>query len=249
MLLTVAIPAFNEVANLERAVGEARAAVARVAPGDSEILVVDDGSRDGTGAIADRLAATFGDVRIVRHETNRGFCGAMTTCFREARGDWIFLAPADGQTPMAELVSFFKLANEADIVVGVRSTARTELKRRVLSRGFHLLACSLFGLPEREFSSAFLFRASLLRAMRFRSMPRSAALLPEVLFRARSRGARIYEREIEQRPRWSGRGKGAQLSVALLTLVELLRVAFLARIDERWRALSARRKSSAEALH
>jgi hypothetical protein len=131
----------------------------------------------------------------------------------------------------------------------VRSTARRELKRRVLSRGFHLLARSLFGLPDREFSSAFLFRASLLRAMRFRSMPRSAALLPEILFRARSRGARISEREIEQRARWAGRAKGAQLSVALVTLAELLRVAFLARIDERWRALSARRKSSAEALH
>jgi dolichol-phosphate mannosyltransferase len=248
MLLTIAIPAYDEVANLGRAVNEARAAASQVAPGDAEILVVDDGSRDGTDAVADDLARRFPDVRVVRHETNRGFSGAMTTCFREARGDWIFLAPADGQTPMAEVIPFFELVNDSDIVVGVRATARTELTRRLLSRGFHLLARRLFSLPEREFSSAFLFRGSLLRAMRFRARPRSAALLPEILFRARRRGARIVVREIEQRARWSGRAKGGQLSVALLTLAELLRVALLARIDERWRAFAAARRSSAEAL-
>jgi len=249
MLLTIAIPAYDEIANLAPAVDEARAVAARVTPGDSEILIVDDGSRDGTDAVADRLARAFPDVRVVRHATNRGFSGAMTTCFREARGDWIFLAPADGQTPMEVLATFFERIADSDIVVGVRLSARTELGRSVLSRGFHLLARRLFNLPEREFSSAFLFRASLLRAMRFRATPRSAALLPEILFRAHRRGARIAVREIEQRSRWSGRAKGGQLSVAVLTLAELLRMAFLVRIDERWRALAAARKSSAEALH
>lgn len=248
MLLTIAIPAYDELANLGRAVDEARAAAAGVAPGDVEILLVDDGSRDGTGALADDLAAKFSELRVVHHPANRGFSGAMTTCFREARGDWIFLAPADGQTPMAEVIGFFEQIDDSDVVVGVRATRRTELKRRLLSRGFHLLARRLFSLPEREFSSAFLFRGSLLRSMRFRSTPRSAALLPEILFRARRRGARISVREIEHRSRWSGRAKGGQLSVALVTLAELLRVALLARIDERWRVLTSARKSSAQAL-
>jgi len=250
MLLTIAIPAYDEVANLGRAVGEAPGAAARVAPGDAEILVVDDGSRDGTAAVADGLAKSFADVRVVRHATNRGFSGAMTTCFREARGDWVVLVPADGQTPMTEVLGFFERLGDADIVVGVRRTERTELRRRVLSRGFHLIARKLFGLPEREFSSAFLFRGALLRDMRFRATPRSAALLPEILFRARRRGARVAIREVEQRPRWSGRAKGGQLSVALITLSELFRVAFLARIDERRRARATARKSkpSAEAL-
>src|SRR4029079_2664626 len=114
MLLTIAIPAYDEVANLGRAVDEARAAATRVAPGDTEILVVDDGSRDGTGAVADGLVAAFPEVRVVRHQTNRRVSGAMTTCFREARGDWIFLAPADGQTPLSELLGFFELVGVSD---------------------------------------------------------------------------------------------------------------------------------------
>lgn len=244
MLLTIAIPAYDEVANLGPAVDEARSAAARVAPGDVEILLVDDGSRDGTAEVADDLARRFAEVRVVRHKTNQGFSGAMRTCFRESRGDWIFLAPADGQTPMDVVERFLQRVNDSDIVVGVRASARAELKRRLLSRGFHGLAKRLFRLPEPEFSSAFLFRGALLRGMRFRSRPRSAALLPEILFRARRRGARIATLEIEQRARWSGRAKGGQLSVALLTLAELLRVAFLARIDERWRQRAAERTSA-----
>lgn len=232
MRLTLAIPAYDEVDNIAAAVREAREACALVT-GDTEVLIVDDGSRDGTGPAVDQLAREFPDVRVVRHERNRGFTGAMTTCFREARGDWVFLAPADGQIAMSELQLFDAQVPPADIVVGVRERRVEGVGRRLLSQGFHTLARLLFHLPDREFSSAFLFRKSLLDSMRFRSTPRSATLLPEILFRARSRGATIVVVTITQRARRAGRAKGGQLSVAALTLAELLRVAVVARMDER----------------
>lgn len=155
----------------------------------------------------------------------------MTTCFREAHGDWIFLAPADGQTRVAELTNFLA-CDDADIVVGVRTSRADPFYRKVLSRGFHLIARTLFALPFEEFSSAFLFRRVLLDEMPFRSRPRSATLLPEILYRARSRGARIVTLYVPQLPRRSGRAKGGQLSVAALTLLEMLRLAPLVRLDE-----------------
>src|SRR5437773_10629856 len=97
MLLTIAIPAFDEVQNIERAIREARATAQEVAPRDAEVLIVDDGSRDGTRASVDRLAEQLADIRVVRHERTRGFTGAMPTCFRHVRGDWIFLALPDRQ--------------------------------------------------------------------------------------------------------------------------------------------------------
>lgn len=236
MRLTIAIPAYDEVGNLERVVAEAREAGARLDPaGPVEVLVVDDGSQDGTGALADRIAAACADVRVVHHHRNRGFSGAMATCFREARGEWVFLAAADGQTDMADLARSMAHAPEADVVVGVRRTRHEGVGRKVLSRSFHLIARALFALPEREFSSVFLFRRSVLAGMALRASPRSAALLPEALFRARRRGARIIELPVSPRPRWSGRAKGGQISVALVTLVELVRVAAWARWDERRR--------------
>ena len=98
----------------------------------------------------------------------------------------------------------------------------------------------IFALPEREFSSAFLFRRALLDAMPFRSRPRSASLLPEILFRARRRGARLATLEVRQLPRVAGQAKGGQLSVAVLTLVELLRLGLLVRLEE---ARGARRSA------
>ena len=231
MRVTIALPAYDEVESLERVVVEARAAIAALGlEGEAEILVVDDGSTDGTGVLADRLAAA--ETRAVHHAANRGFSGAMRTCFREARGDWVFLAAADGQTRIAELARFLERSRGADIVVGVRASRSEPLLRKVLSRGFHTMARAVFALPEREFSSAFLFKRSLLDAMPFRSRPRSATLLPEILFRARRRGARLATLEVESRPRLAGRAKGGQLSVAALTFVELLRLGVLLRIDE-----------------
>jgi glycosyltransferase involved in cell wall biosynthesis len=232
VLLTIAIPAFDEVQNIENAVHEAHNAAKRSAPGDAEILIVDDGSRDGTGAVADRLATELPEVRVVHHSGNRGFTGAMATCFREARGDWIFLAPADGQIAMSEVGRFLEVIPRADIVVGVRELRVEGAGRKTLSRGFHVIARLLFGLDIPEFSSVFLFRRSLLASMRFRSARRSAALLPEILFRARRRGARFVLLTVVQHPRTAGRAKGGQLSVAALTGAELLRVALLSRLDE-----------------
>lgn len=232
MLVTIALPAFDEVENLERVVADARRVLAELGQGIGEVLIVDDGSRDGTGELANALADAHVEVRVVHHRMNRGFTGAMTTCFREAAGDWVFLAAADGQTGLHELKRFMDRAADADIVVGVRASRPDPAYRKVLSHGFHLLARTLFDLPLREFSSAFLFRRTLLDAMPFRSSARSATLLPEILYRARCRGARIVELDVQQFPRSAGRAKGGQISVALVTLVELLRLAPLVRMDE-----------------
>lgn len=232
MQASIVLPAYDEVMNLERVVDEARAALAAFAS-DGEVLIVDDGSRDGTGALADDLAARFDNVRTIHHAANRGFSGAMSTCFREALGDWIFLAPADGQMELGELGRFLAASRRADIVIGVRAHRGDGFLRTAFSRSFHLIARTLFDLPMREFSSLFLFRRSALDAMPFRSRPRSATLLPEILFRARRRGRPIAELVVQQHPRRGGRAKGGQLSVAFLTLLELVRLAWSVRLEER----------------
>ena len=234
MRVSITIPAYDEIESLTSAVDEARDAVSRLSdPTDGEVLIVDDGSRDGTGALADDLAARHGNVRVVHHATNQGFSGAMMTCFREAAGDLVFLAPADGQIAMSELERFLAFGPSIDVVVGLRDRRADRLHRTFLSVGFHTLARALFALPYREFSSAFLFRRSLLAAMSFVSSPRGATLLPEVLARARSRGAAIATIVVTHLPRRAGRAKGGQLSVALRTLVDLARVAVIVRRQER----------------
>lgn len=239
MRVTIAMPAYDEALNLERTVTEAIDALAATAP-DGEVLVVDDGSTDGTGAIADELARANTRVRVVHHASNRGFSGAMTTALRKARGEWVFLVPADGQVRMRDLDRFLAAQVDADIVVGLRASRPDPVGRALLSRAFHKIAKLLFPMPLAEFSAAFLFRRSLIDEMPIRSRASGASFLPEVLYRATVRHARFAQIVIEARPRLAGRAKGGRPGVALRTLFELVRLAPLVRWDELRHARAAR---------
>src|SRR4051812_7701102 len=242
MLVTIAMPAYDEAPNLSRCAAEALEVLTQMGQ-DGELLIVDDGSTDGTSAIADDIAGRDPRVRVVHHGKNRGFSGAMTTSLRQARGDWVFLVPADGQIQLRDLDRFLAARSEADIVVGVRSTRADPAGRRVLSRVFHKIAKTLYPIPLAEFSAVFLFRRALVDAMPIRSRPNGASFLPEVLYRATVRHARFVQLVIEPRPRLAGRAKGARLGVAVRTLIELLRLAPLVRWDE----LNYARRSRADA--
>src|SRR4029079_15866393 len=132
MLVTIAMPAFDEATTVEAVAGEALAALAATGR-DGGLLVVDDGSTDGTSEIVDRLAASDARVRVVHHAKNQGFSGAMTTSLREARGEWVFLVPADGQIVMSDIVHLRAARSEADIVVGVRRHRPERIGRVLLS--------------------------------------------------------------------------------------------------------------------
>ena len=133
---------------------------------------------------------------------------------------------------MKDLDRFLTARAEADIVVGVRAHRPEHAGRKMLSRAFHKISKTIFPVPLAEFSSVFLFRRALIDAMPIRSRPRGATFLPEVLFRADQRHARFTQLFIEPRARYAGRAKGAQLSVATRTLLELVRLAPLVRWDE-----------------
>src|SRR6266481_6346723 len=123
--------AFNEAANLEPLAREVRACVEGLGIA-AEILIVDDGSTDGTGAVADRLAAEMPDVRVIHHGLNRGLGGVYRTGFEEAQGELISFCPADGQFPPSILETFVPAIEGYDMVLGY-VPRRDSLFGRVLS--------------------------------------------------------------------------------------------------------------------
>lgn len=225
--LTLAMPAYNEAQNLERVVEAERRSLDGL---HYEILVVDDGSTDGTSAIADALAARHPEVRVVHHERNLGFSGGWRSCVSESRGAWVFLEPADGQVAAGTARAFYEQRGSSEIVIGVRRYAGRPVLRRALSWGFHAFTRVLLGLRPSDFSLCFLFRGALVRSFRTRSRPRGPSVIPEYLLLAQRRGFAIGEREVEVLPRTAGTAKGARLSLALHTAVELARIGLLYRL-------------------
>lgn len=121
LLLSVVIPAYNEAERLPRYLPDVIAYCSAL-PGGAEVLVVDDGSRDGTAAYVESVSALYPFVRLVRQGTNQGKGAAVRRGVAEAAGRFILFADADGATPIAEAAKLLQSAAQgADVVIGSRA--------------------------------------------------------------------------------------------------------------------------------
>lgn len=229
--VSIVIPAYDEHETIVAVVEEA-VSVLRGLTGDYEVLVVDDGSTDGTGALADDLARRDpAHVRVLHHPTNRGFAGAIKTCYTHASKDWVFLAPADKQVDLSELANFIALTDGADIVVGYRKHRADGFSRGLNSFAFHLLCRIFFGIRLRQISTSKLYRRTLLQDLHLQAAPSSAMIEPEVIFRAMQKGARIVEVGMTHYPRAAGRAKGTGGRMILTTFREMFRLWWVLRVS------------------
>ena len=217
--VSAVMPAFNEASNLERSIGAVAAALqqqARV----FEIVVVDDGSRDDTPAVLERLKAQQPTLRVVKHSVNRGYGAALRSGFDAARLSWIFLIDADNQFDAAEVGLLLSHAAEADIVAGYRRHRRDPLPRRLNAWAFFSLVRLLFGHLVRDVNCAFkLMRRDLIARMDLHS--EGALINTELLVLARQLQARIVEVPVHHYPRLAGKQTGANPRVVLRAFGEL----------------------------
>jgi glycosyltransferase involved in cell wall biosynthesis len=217
--LSVVLPCFNEAGNVEHAIDAARSAAAANAVA-YEIVVVDDGSTDGTGELARAAATMDAHVRVVSHEVNRGYGAALTSGFDAARMSWVLLTDADLQFDLDELRGFVGLTREADMVLGWRIARQDPLHRRINAAAWNWLVDLAFDLDVRDVDCAFkLIRRDVLQAIPLTST--GAMISTELLVRARANGARLREIGVHHRPRVAGDQSGAAPRVVLRALREL----------------------------
>ncbi|MDQ3813298.1 MAG: glycosyltransferase family 2 protein [Armatimonadota bacterium] len=140
MKITLTLLAYNEEAVIERVVREAAADMARFFdPGDWEVLVINDGSRDATGAICDGLAEQIAGVRVYHHNPNRGYVEATLSALREAQGRYVCIFDGDGQQTAADIPRFVQRLDAGyDAVFGWKKQRFDHPARLVLSRGLRL---------------------------------------------------------------------------------------------------------------
>ena len=144
--LSVFFPAYNDSGTIASMVIRAVRAASELTP-DYEVIVVDDGSADGTPEIVDELARTYPKVRAVHHPTNRGYGGALQTGFRAAAKELIFYTDGDAQYDPAELSALWPhLTDEVDLVNGYKISRSDPLHRIIIGRIYHHTVKILFGL-------------------------------------------------------------------------------------------------------
>jgi dolichyl-phosphate beta-glucosyltransferase len=162
--LSIVLPVYNEELVLERTFSELVPFLERLAGvrGDFEVVCVDDGSRDASPAILARAAAADARVRVLALPENRGKGAAVRVGVLTARGDAVLFMDADLSTPLAELPAFLAaLAGGADVAIGDRRAAGSEIRRRqpwlrqTLGKGFTLLTQLLLVRGVHDFTCGF----------------------------------------------------------------------------------------------
>jgi glycosyltransferase involved in cell wall biosynthesis len=224
--LSYFFPAHNEEANLRGLVEEAL----EVLPGLAEtfeIIVVDDGSRDATGSIADELAASHdGVVRAVHHPTNLGYGAALLSGFRAARHDLVAFTDGDRQfrvADIARLIDRLAAADRPDVVVGFRIKRADPLIRTLYARAYRFANLVWFGLRVHDVDCACkLFRRAALEGVAVESG--GAFFSAELLIKLKTAGRTITEVGVPHHPRTAGSATGAKPSVVFRAVRDFWRL-------------------------
>jgi Glycosyl transferase family 2 len=225
--------AFNEAGNLEPVVREICGALAALPAAAHEVMIVDDGSSDGTGALADRLAGELAGVRVVHHPENRGLGGVYRTGFEGARRDLVSFFPADGQFPADILQTFYPLMVSHDLVLGYLPNRDGSLVARGLSAAEKALYRLLFG-PMPRYQGVFMVRRAVLASIALETNGRGWGVVMEMVLRVARGGHRVTSVATSLRPRLSGVSKVNNPRTVLVNLQQALALRrTLRRFDSR----------------
>jgi glycosyltransferase involved in cell wall biosynthesis len=201
-------PAYNEEGAIRGVLEEADASL-RGAGFTYEIIVCDDGSRDGTRQILQEMAARMPALRVLLHERNQGIQGTLETLYSAARGVRVFHNGSDGQWKTAEVLRMLPLAkDQRTIVIGRRKNKHYGWWRGFVSAMYNFLPRVLFGVRTYDAGSIKLFPRTLLNDVN----PRSIGVFREGerLIRAARAGYRIVPIDVDCAPRVAGTAGGAR---------------------------------------
>ncbi len=220
--LSVVLPAWNEEAVIARTVQSVVETLSQVAP-DYEVIVVDDGSTDRTGEIAEGLAAANPRIRVVHNRPNRGYGGALIAGFNAVSKDLTFFMDADGQFDIRDITKLLEHIEQADAVLGYREQRQDPPLRIFNAWGWKLLMRLLFGLKVRDVDCAFkLYPTALVR--RANVQAQGAMVNTEMLVKLNRLGYKWVEVPVNHYPRQGGKATGANLRVILRAFKELLKL-------------------------
>ncbi len=220
--LTIFFPCYNEYENLDSMIEQA----IRVGENygvDYEVLVVDDGSKDGSGEKVKSWSAKNPRVRLIQHEKNQGYGAALRTGYENARKDLVFMTDGDNQFHLADIDKLFSIIDSCDVAVGFRLSRQDKPHRRLQGFLWTKLNRLLFALPVRDVDCAFkLFRRKCLEGLKLES--NQLLIHGETLARLKKKGCAIQEIGVPHYPRSAGEATATKPLAVLKTFQELFRL-------------------------
>jgi glycosyltransferase involved in cell wall biosynthesis len=221
--LSIFFPAYNDAGTIASLLVVAHM-TARTLTDDYEVIVVDDGSPDHTGALLDEMATHFPWLKIVHHEGNRGYGGALRTGFATASKELVFYTDGDAQYDPREMTGLWEAFSPAvDFVNGYKISRNDPLHRVVIGRLYHWFVKLAFSLRLRDVDCDFrLMRRSIFDKVRLTRS--SGVICVELMKKVQDHGYRIAEVPVHHFHRSYGKSQFFNFPRVARTLVDLSRL-------------------------
>jgi len=223
--LSFFFPALNEEDHVEAVVRDALTVLPRFTD-DIEVTVIDDGSTDRTGKIADDLSKADPRVHVVHHGARRGYGGAVRSGLLSGTKEFIFFTDGDRQFDIADLGRLTAAIDGVDVVLGYRLKRRDPPRTRFVAWVYNRVIRVMFFGGFRDVDCAFkLFRREVFERVPLGSVRSNGAFFSaEMLITLRRAGIRMREVGVPHYPRSAGKAKGQQPKVILRAIRDLLRL-------------------------
>jgi glycosyltransferase involved in cell wall biosynthesis len=221
--LSIFFPAYNDSGTIASMVLGAVLAARELTP-EFEVIVVNDGSADATRAIAEELARTYPQVRVVNHPKNRGYGGALRTGFASATKDYVFYTDGDAQYDPAEVRLLWEaLGDGVDVVNGYKISRSDPLHRILIGRLYHHMVKRLFGLKVRDVDCDFrLIRRSVFDRVTLEK--NSGVICLEMMKKIQDAGFRIVEVPVHHYHRAYGKSQFFNFRRVFRTGLDVMRL-------------------------
>jgi glycosyltransferase involved in cell wall biosynthesis len=197
---------------------------ARTLTPDHEVIVVNDGSKDGTAGILEELAGIYPQVRVVHHETNRGYGGALRTGFATATRELVFYTDGDAQYDPAEMeILWRRFDDTVDLVNGYKISRSDPLHRILIGRVYHYTVKLLFGLTVRDVDCDFrMMRRSIFDRVHLEK--NSGVICLEMMKKITDAGFRIAEVPVHHYHRAYGKSQFFNFGRLYRTAIDVMKL-------------------------
>lgn len=221
--LSVFFPAYNDSGTIASLVILALRTARRLTP-DYEVIVVNDGSADGTPEVLEELARVFPQVRIVTHERNRGYGGALRTGFAAATREIVFYTDGDAQYDPTEMEALWRrFGDDVDLVNGYKISRSDPLHRIVIGRFYHHIVAMLFGLEVRDVDCDFrMMRRSIFDTVHLEK--NSGVICLEMMKKITDGGFRIAEVPVHHYHRAYGKSQFFNFGRLYRTAIDVMKL-------------------------
>jgi len=224
--LSVFLPAYNEETNIEQVALKILSILPEIAE-EFELIIVDDGSKDKTGWLAEGLSKKDPHVHCILHRENRGYGAALRSGLYESKFEWISFTDADGQFDFSEIRLLIdnQRKTNSDLVIGYYLKRAVPFYRVFNSFLWKVLILLFFGLRLRDIDCGFkLISKKVIESIPTLESERGAFISTELLIKAKKHGFKITEVGVHHYPRKAGSPTGANLNVIVRSFIDLFKL-------------------------